>query len=111
MVCHVGAEHDLHDGAAYKTVLLVGQVLEDVVLAAAQDAERQRDVHVLVHAVVIVHERHLRIAVDEELVGQPCRPTQPRQFTQTREGSYQPLASARGPTTGCRHCCDSGTRK
>ena len=71
--CHVSCQHDLDHQAPHKSELVLCQRLQHVVVVTLEDLEGQADVHVLVHADVVVPERDICLSAYEEVVGDACR--------------------------------------
>eukprot|EP00959_Pyramimonas_sp_CCMP1952_P382285 8010490-Pyramimonas_sp.AAC.1 len=67
---HVGLEHDADEHLPERVALLEWQRGVDVVLGALEQLEAQLQVHVLVHALVVVALRLRRLRLDHELVVQ-----------------------------------------
>ena len=73
MSCHVSCQHDLNHQAPYKSELFLCQRLQHILVATLEDLEGQADVHVLVHADVIVPKRDICVSAYEEVIGYACR--------------------------------------
>ena len=73
MSCHVSGQHDLDHQAPYKSELFLCQRLQHIVVATLEDLEGQADVHVLVHADVVVPKCDICVSAYEEVIGYACR--------------------------------------
>ncbi len=72
MTSHVSGQHNLDDSASEEAELVWGEVLPQVIARPAQD-EGCSQMHVLIHADVIVHQGSLVLGVDKEIIGDACR--------------------------------------
>ena len=73
MTSHVSGQHNLDDSASEEAELIWGEVLPQVIARPSQDLESCGQMHVLIHADVIVHQGSLVLGVDKEVVGNACR--------------------------------------
>lgn len=71
--CHVSCQHDLNHQAPNKSKLFLCQRLQHIVVATLEDLEGQADVHVFVHADVIVPKCDICMSAYEEVIGHTCR--------------------------------------
>ena len=89
MTSHVSGQHNLDDSASEEAELIWGEVLPQVIARPAQDLESCGQMHVLIHADVIVHQGSLVLGVDKEVIGNACR-----QYAITSSCSYTPFMPA-----------------
>ena len=73
MTSHVSGQHNLDDSASEEAELVWGEVLPQDIARPAQDLESRGQMHVLIHADVIVHQGSLVPGVDKEIIGDACR--------------------------------------
>lgn len=73
MTSHVSGQHNLDDSASEEAELVWGEVLPQVIARPAQDLESRGQMHVLIHADVVVHQGSLILGVDKEIIGNACR--------------------------------------
>lgn len=72
MAGHVSSKHYLDDSASEEPVLLWCQVLHEIVSRPPQNLKCCRQVHVLVHTDIIVHQGSFIPGVDQEVIGHTC---------------------------------------
>ncbi len=95
MTSHVSGQHNLDDSASEEAELVRGEVLPQVIARPAQDLESCGQMHVLIHADVVVHQGSLILGVDKKIIGNACR-----QYTIMSSSSFVPFMPA-----SCMHGC------